>query len=163
MLDLPYTMIFYYYKNLLHYGHCLHELNLTVWLLCYIRPTTNCDILHVYYYRISWKYITNDLMPFCREKWLSILHHIVNIHQWEHNEKFHKCSHPARSNTERTHYLRPDSPAYLALRVVIMDKNLLKCLPMLTKFCHTGLLEAYHSMVLKYCPKNRHFPYEGLF
>jgi len=30
----------------------------------------------------------------------------------------------------------------------------------LTDFCHTGGLEVYHSLVLKYCPKREHFSYK---
>lgn len=35
-----------------------------------------------------------------------------------------------------------------AARNVIMNKNLLKALPHLTQFCHTGELEVYHSLIL---------------
>ena len=28
---------------------------------------------------------------------------------------------------------------------------------------HTGTLESYHSLLLKYCPKRLHFSYEGMY
>lgn len=54
-----------------------------------------------------------------------------------------------------------NSPAFKALRGVVTDKLLLKTLPHLTKFCHTGELDIFHSMLLKYCPKRQHFHYES--
>ena len=32
----------------------------------------------------------------------------------------------------------------------------------LTEFCHTGELEVYHSLLLKYCPKREHFSFKGM-
>ena len=40
--------------------------------------------------------------------------------------------------------------------------NLLKDIPKLTKFCHTGMLEVFHSLLTKYCPKRQHFGYKGM-
>ena len=33
---------------------------------------------------------------------------------------------------------------------------------MLTGFHHTGALEVFHSLLLKYCPKRQHFSYIGM-
>ena len=43
-----------------------------------------------------------------------------------------------------------------------MDKRLLKCLSYLTEFKHTGNIEVYHSLLLKYCPKRLHFSRNGM-
>ena len=32
----------------------------------------------------------------------------------------------------------------------------------LTKFCHTGVLEVYHSLYNKWAPKRQHFSYAGM-
>ena len=32
----------------------------------------------------------------------------------------------------------------------------------LTKFCHTGVLEVYHSLYNKWAPKRQHFFYAGM-
>ena len=42
------------------------------------------------------------------------------------------------------------------------NKNLLNDLNKLTKFHHTGDLEQYHSVLLKYAPKREHFSYNGM-
>ena len=43
----------------------------------------------------------------------------------------------------------------------MLNRKLLKDLAKLADFCHTGGLEVYHSMLLKYCPKWEHFTYQG--
>ena len=40
--------------------------------------------------------------------------------------------------------------------------KLLKDTMLVTEFHHTGGLEIYHSMMLKYCPKRQHFSYKGM-
>lgn len=32
----------------------------------------------------------------------------------------------------------------------------------MTKFCHTGQLEVYHSVLTKYIPKRQHFSFKGM-
>ena len=45
---------------------------------------------------------------------------------------------------------------------VVKDKTLLKDIKKLTGFHHTGSLEVFHSLLLKYCPKRQHFSYVGM-
>ena len=45
---------------------------------------------------------------------------------------------------------------------MVINTKLLKDLAKLTDFCHTGQLEVYHSMMLKYCSKREHFSYQGM-
>ena len=44
----------------------------------------------------------------------------------------------------------------------MLNTKLLKDLAKLTDFCHTGNIEVYHSMMLKYCSKQEHFSYKGM-
>ena len=91
------------------------------------------------------------------------MHHIVGIHEWTGNAKFHRCSHePVIDGDDTTLYLVQDSPAFSALKSVVAARHVLHALPQLTKFCHTGQLEVFHSCLLKYCPKRQHFFYEGI-
>ena len=55
-----------------------------------------------------------------------------------------------------------DSGAHKALKSVVLDRRLLKDIEKLTGFCHTGQLEVYHSMLLKYAPEREHFHFEGM-
>ena len=45
---------------------------------------------------------------------------------------------------------------------VVKDKTLLKDIKKLTGFHHTGSLEVFHSLLLKYCPKQQYFNYVGM-
>ena len=106
-------------------------------------------------------YLTCSLVAAFREQWLSILHHIIGIHNWTGNVKYHKCGHtPVVEEGDTTMYLEQMSPAFSALKSVVTARHLLKALPQLTKYCHTGQLEVYHSFLLKYCPKKQLFFYE---
>lgn len=65
-----------------------------------------------------------------KEKWMSILHHITNNHEWVTCETFHKCEHdPYPEDGERVRpWLRNDSKAFVTLQHVVMNKVLLKTL-----------------------------------
>ena len=54
------------------------------------------------------------------------------------------------------------SPSHEAVKSVVLDKKILKDICKLSQFCHTGILEVYHSLLLKYCPKRQHFSYKGM-
>lgn len=83
---------------------------------------------------------------------------------WSGNTYFHMCSHSriSSSKAERICWLKPGSPAHLALEELVLDPKLLKDLARLTDFCHTSRLEVYHSIMLKYCSKREHFSYQGM-
>ncbi|KAK3107625.1 hypothetical protein FSP39_018614 [Pinctada imbricata] len=99
-----------------------------------------------------------------KEKWISVIHHCVDIHSWNSCDLFHACAHapipPEVSKNKQ--WLKRLSKCHEQLKVVVLDKFLLRSLEKLTLFCHTGELEVYHSMMLKYCPKKQHFSYEGM-
>jgi len=106
----------------------------------------------------------NGYVKLLREKWVSVLHHVRNKHSWNDEELFRKCAHPCLTHREvkRKCWLKPGTPAYVALEEVVLQPKLLKDLANLTDFCHTGGLEVYHSMILKYCPEGEHFSYKGM-
>lgn len=99
-----------------------------------------------------------------REKWLSILDHISNKHNWENATIFKKCGHKklTKRETKEKVWLRRGTPAHNALEKVVANKRLLSDLKYLTSFNHTGTLEVYHSLYNKYCPKRLHFSYKGM-
>ena len=99
-----------------------------------------------------------------REKWLSLLNHITNKHRWGGSKIFKKCAHTVLTAAEKseTEWLDPKSPAFKALQEIVTATRLLNALPHVTMFCHTGELEVFHSMLLKYCPKRQHFHYDSM-
>ena len=59
-------------------------------------------------------------------------------------------------------WLRSGSVAHNALRKVVPQDTLLWDMKKLVGFHHTGSLEVFHSLLLKYCPKRQHFSYVGM-
>ena len=49
-----------------------------------------------------------------------------------------------------------------ALRKVVLKDSLLWDMKKLSGFHHTGSLEVFHSLLLKYCPKRQHFSFVGM-
>ena len=100
------------------------------------------------------------------EKWKSILHHISNVHEWDSdpNSLFPKCAHPKLPPEEQRSkkWLKSGSVAHNALRSVVLQDRLLRGIKKLNGFHHTGSLEVFHSLLLKYCPKRQHFSCDGM-
>ena len=58
--------------------------------------------------------------------------------------------------------VKKGSPPHETLKSVVLDKKLLKDIGKLNQFCHTGKLDVYHSLLLKYCSRRLHFGYKGM-
>lgn len=63
-----------------------------------------------------------------KEKWISILHHIVNEHRWVTGEMFHACEHAPYSKQESKSrpWLKKTSKAFKILQGIVLNKKLLK-------------------------------------
>ena len=94
-----------------------------------------------------------------KEKWMDMLYHISDIHHWDGTE-YTQCSHGVYTN--KIKWLDFDSPAFQALSGIVNDKTILNDMKYLTEFRHTGNLEVYHSLLLKYCTKRLHFSMAGM-
>ena len=99
-----------------------------------------------------------------REKWLSIIYHIADQHEWHFFDHFHKCEHTEMDENSRKKkkWLKPGSPSHDALKEVVMDQHLISGIQKLNLAVHTGNLEAFHSLINKYCPKRQSFSYKGM-
>ena len=99
-----------------------------------------------------------------REKWISVLFHIQNKHEWTGKNRFTKCVHPplTKKQVKAKEWISPNSEAFEALQKIVSSKNILNNLTHHPKFCHTGVLEANHSLYNKWAPKRQHFSYAGM-
>ena len=93
-----------------------------------------------------------------KEKWLSILFHICGAHKFQNNKKFKRCSH---GSVERE-WLEADSSSFKALKKIISLTRFTNDLKYFVDFSHTGNLEVFHSVLLKYCPKRIQFGRHGM-
>ena len=59
-------------------------------------------------------------------------------------------------------WLTGSSVSYTALQNIVLDQWLMNDLPNLVWFKHSGNLEVYHNLLLKYCPKRVSLSYEGM-
>lgn len=128
-------------------NHALHA---------WIKPVTN----QLWWVAQNCNHDANEL----REKWISIMYHVTDLHEWDNFDVYHKCEHAPLSDAERSKkkWLRPDSSAHKALKEVVLDRRLVADIKKLTHAVHTGGLEAFHSLVTKYTPKRQHFSYKGM-
>ncbi|KAK7909695.1 hypothetical protein WMY93_014379 [Mugilogobius chulae] len=75
-----------------------------------------------------------------------------------------RCYHDDLSDEQQKYkkWLKKGCAAWNALKGVVLDKNLLRDLSQMTLFKHTGNLEVFHSSMLKYAEKRRHFTYVSM-
>ncbi|XP_072010875.1 uncharacterized protein [Engystomops pustulosus] len=107
----------------------------------------------------------DDNVELLREKWLSLLYHISNVHSWEGN-LYTACAHgpleTPDADDKKVLWLNPDTPPYKNIAKVVTNQQLLDDLPNLVHNCHTGALECFHSMALKYRTKRIHFGVDAM-
>ena len=99
-----------------------------------------------------WSVATCNVHDVLSEKWTSIVNHVANKHSWTGAKHFKKRAQRELSRRERKEKFR--TAAHVALEEVVFNKKLLKDLKLVTEFHHTGNLEVYHSMMLKFVLKD---------
>ena len=98
--------------------------------------------------------------------WASVLYHITNVHEWsDANSSYIACAHTPYSTRREmsVQWLKKSSPSYAALENIVLDTRLLNDLQYLVRFKHSGNLEVFHNLLLKYCPKHLSFIYKGMY
>ena len=82
-----------------------------------------------------------------KEKWLSLLFHISNFHEFPENTIFKRCEH---GDIDRQ-WLEPTSAPYIALKKIVTEKLFLSDMQYFMDFLHTGNLEVFHSFAIEIC------------
>lgn len=100
-----------------------------------------------------------------KDMWVHLLQHTQNIHDWsDANSSYTSCAHGPLTERDcvAKKWLTSGSMAYAALEKIVLDGNMIKDLPNLVNFKHSGSIEVYHNLLLKYCPKRLSFSYKGM-
>ncbi|XP_051727731.1 uncharacterized protein LOC127500556 isoform X3 [Ctenopharyngodon idella] len=92
-------------------------------------------------------------------KWTSLLNHIQNVHVHK-NPLFPQCLHPPSSDKNK--WLKPATKASYKLEKVLMNKRVLGDVKKLSPRYQTSALEGFHSVILRFAPKNVAFSYLGM-
>ncbi|KAM4808792.1 uncharacterized protein WCC33_009287 [Rhinophrynus dorsalis] len=94
-----------------------------------------------------------------RERWQSLLPHSTDQHEWDSAKCFQACIHKRLTSDQHRlcPWLKKGTPAFHALREVVMSPQITKDLCHLSQMCHTGEIKAFHGFVSKYLPKGVHF------
>ena len=91
-----------------------------------------------------------------RDNWMGVVHHVCGEHEWACSS----CNHGPLLNEEPDDYLSKSDKCTEAFPEVVLDKKLLKSLPHYVLSRHTGCLESFNGMLLKYIPKRNAFEYD---
>ncbi|KAK9958119.1 hypothetical protein ABG768_012293 [Culter alburnus] len=94
-------------------------------------------------------------------KWTSILNHVQDIHTHE-DPVFPQCLHPQRTSRDKSKWLRAGTPAFCRLEKVLTNKGILKDVQKLSPHHQTSSMEAFHSVILRFAPKNVVFSFLGM-
>ena len=77
---------------------------------------------------------------------------------------FKKCVYPklSRQQIKKKKWIKQGTPAFTAVEKITKKKKTSTDLQRCTEFRHSGNLEVYHAVYLKFCTKRLHFPFEGM-
>ncbi|XP_072268240.1 uncharacterized protein [Pyxicephalus adspersus] len=94
-----------------------------------------------------------------KEKWLSLLKHIQNIHTWHDGVLYHKCAHATLSKEaySRTLWLKEGTIAYAKVSEIICNPELMEDLDHLILNCHTDAPEVFNRNVSQFHTKQTLF------
>jgi len=90
------------------------------------------------------------------DKFLFILYHIANIHEWTDENGIKKqCKHDKLTDEQIQNklWIHTETSSYDAIKKILTAKDFIKDLRQAKHFVHTGKLESYHNVRLKYMPK----------
>ncbi|KAL7373051.1 hypothetical protein ABVT39_009334 [Epinephelus coioides] len=110
---------------------------------------------------IYWTAASSMTGPERVAKWNSILNHVQNIHTHE-DPIFPNCQHELRKTRDKKKWLKAGTPEFFKLEKVMSNKRILKAVEKISPHHQTSSVEAFHSVILRFAPKNVVFPFLGM-
>ena len=100
-----------------------------------------------------------------KERFCSIIHHVVNRHSsFVGHTKYTKCEHAQLSETEerKKKWMRKGTQCYEKFKSIVLQKQVVADLSLMTELVYTTLLEVFHSVKIRYLPKSIFFNMEKM-
>lgn len=110
---------------------------------------------------IYWTAASSKTGPERVAKWTSLLNHVQDVHTHE-DPIFPKCLHTIQKTRDKSKWLSAGTPAFYKLEKELTKKTVLKDISKLSPHHETSSLEAFHSVILQFAPKNVFHPYLGM-
>lgn len=108
-----------------------------------------------------WSAMTSEEGPEKVAKWKSVVNHMQNVHTHD-DPLFPKCAHPDRVTRDPSKWLTPGTMALYKVEKLLLNKRILKDVAKLSHQHQTSALESFHSVILRFAPKNVVFPFIGM-
>ncbi|XP_077076473.1 uncharacterized protein LOC143729210 isoform X1 [Siphateles boraxobius] len=132
--------------------------------LVLISKNKDCDILKKWIHSIKnhmyWAASSSTSGPERVAKWTSILNHIRDVHIHE-DPAFPQCLHAHRTSRDKSKWLKAGTVAFIKVEKALTNKRILKDVEKMSPHHQTSSLEAFHSSILRFVPKNAVFPFLG--
>ncbi|KAA0702421.1 hypothetical protein E1301_Tti017039 [Triplophysa tibetana] len=110
---------------------------------------------------IYWSVISSSSGPEKVAKYTSILNHIQNVHSHV-NPVFPKCLHADKVTIDPRKWFQSGSMPLYKVEKIMNNKRVLKDVEKLSHHSQTSSLETFHSVILRFAPKNVVFPFIGM-
>ncbi|XP_059386284.1 uncharacterized protein LOC132121128 [Carassius carassius] len=117
--------------------------------------------LHSIKNHIYWTAASSSSGPERVAKWTSMLNHMQNKHTHE-DSNFPACLHGTRRSRDTKKWLAAGTLPYLKLEKVLSNKRIVKDVAKLSPHYQTSSIEVFHSVILRFTPKNVVFPFLGM-
>uniref|UniRef100_A0A1A7YS46 Zgc:123060 n=1 Tax=Iconisemion striatum TaxID=60296 RepID=A0A1A7YS46_9TELE len=132
--------------------------------LAKVAKDKDCEVVKKWQCGISnhayWCATSSSSGPEKVAKWTSMVNHMQDIHVHE-NPLFPRCQHPVRQSTDRKKWFQPGSKALSRVEKILTNRRVLMDVARLSSQCQTSTQEAFHSVVLRFTPRNVFFPFIG--
>ncbi|XP_071358600.1 uncharacterized protein [Trachinotus anak] len=96
-----------------------------------------------------------------QRRWKSLVNHLQDVHT-NNDPIFPKCEHPDSATTDQSKCLQPGSKSLYKVEKALLNKRVLTDVGKLSPHHQTSSLEAFHSLILGFAPKNVVFPFLGM-
>ncbi|KAK7940066.1 hypothetical protein WMY93_003392 [Mugilogobius chulae] len=142
-----------------------HNIMMTIQEVRCIVQNKECEIVKKWLPGIKnhmyWAAASSKTGPEKVAKWTSLVNHVQDVHTHE-DPLFPKCEHAVKVSRDPHKWFKPGTMALYKLEKMLLNKRILRDVAKLSSAYQTSSLESFHSVILRFTPKNVVFPYIGM-